>query len=297
LLSDILMKPEPKQILSVSRRSDIPAFYMPWFMEQVNRGCIEVVNPFNRQVRRVAVSPETVHTMVFWSKNFGPFLAGGYGEQLESMGYHLFFNFTVNSHLPILEPGVPDLAGRLDQLGELCRRFDRATVQWRFDPICHFTTGAGGIQNNLADFKTIAAVAGRCGIDLCITSFMDHYRKIARRVEAGFAFVEPSTTEKTSILLDMQQTLTPLGLDLALCCEQGVLDKLPLGSGVRTAACISGQRIMAVHGGRVSTRRDPGQRRASGCACTLSVDVGSYHLHPCHHNCLFCYANPARDQR
>ena len=291
------MKPEPKQILSVSRRTDIPAFYMPWFMDQINRGTIEVVNPFNRQVRRVGVSPEKVHTMVFWSKNFGPFLDGGYGDLLQAMGYHLFFNFTVNSQLPILEPNVPELSLRLEQLLELCQRFGKASVQWRFDPICHYTTKVGGIHNNLADFETIAAVAGDCGISLCITSFMDHYRKIARRVQAGFTFVEPSTTEKISILLGMQQTLAPLGIGLALCCEQDMLEKLPIGCGIRSAACISGQRIMAVHGGRVSTRRDPGQRRASGCGCSVSVDVGSYHLHPCHHNCLFCYANPACDQR
>lgn len=291
------MKPEPKQILSVSRRTDIPAFYMPWFMDQVHRACIEVINPFNQQVRRVAVSPETVHTMVFWSKNFGPFLDGGYGEQLHVLGYHLFFNFTVNSQLPILEPDVPDLARRLNQLRELCRRFGRASVQWRFDPICHYTTGTGGIQNNLADFETIAAVAGDCGIDLCITSFMDHYRKIARRTGAGFTFVEPSAADKTTLLLSMQETLAPLDIGLTLCCEKDVLEGLPMGSGIRSGACISGHRIMAVHGGRVSTRRDPGQRRASGCGCGVSVDVGSYSLHPCHHNCLFCYANPARDQR
>lgn len=291
------MMSEPKQILSVSRRTDIPAFYMPWFMDQVSRGTIEVVNPFNRQVRRVGVSPDQVHSMVFWSKNFGPFLDGGYGEQLQAMGYHLFFNFTVNSQLPMLEPGVPELSLRLGQLRELCRRFGHATVQWRFDPICHYRMAAGGIQNNLADFKTIAGVAGRCGIDLCITSFMDHYRKISRRVEDGFTFTEPSTEEKTAILQDMQQTLTPLNIGLALCCEQDVLDALPFGSGIRSAACISAQRIMAVHGGRVPTRRDPGQRRASGCGCSVSVDVGSYHLHPCHHNCLFCYANPSRDRR
>ena len=291
------MRLETRQILSISRRTDIPAFYMPWFMDQLRRGAIEVVNPFNRQVRWVTVSPERVHTMVFWSKNFGPFLDGGYGERLQAMGYHLFFNFTVNSQLPILEPGVPELSLRLGQLRELCRRFGKATVQWRFDPICHYRTAAGGVQNNLADFKTIAAEAGRCGIDLCITSFMDHYRKIARRVEDGFTFLDPPAEEKTAILQEMEQTLTPLNIGLSLCCEKDILDTLPLGSRIRSAACISGQRIMAVHGGRVPRRRDPGQRRASGCGCSVSVDVGSYHLHPCHHNCLFCYANPSCDQR
>ena len=88
------MKPGMKQILSVSRRTDIPAFYMPWFMDQVTRGEITVVNPFNQQARRVDVSPHQIHTMVFWSKNFGPFLEGRYGETLQEMGYHLFFNFT-----------------------------------------------------------------------------------------------------------------------------------------------------------------------------------------------------------
>jgi hypothetical protein len=59
---------------------------------------IEVINPFNRKVKTVAVSPGQVHTMVFWSKDFGPFLEKHCcGERLQDMGYHLFFNFTVNA--------------------------------------------------------------------------------------------------------------------------------------------------------------------------------------------------------
>lgn len=291
------MKREPKQILSVSRRTDIPAFYMPWFMDRVSRGVIEVVNPFNRKTRQVAVSPQRIHTMVFWSKNFGPFLANDCGERLQAMGYHLFFNFTVNSRSPGLEPGVPDLEQRFDQLRQLCNRFGATSVQWRFDPICHFTTQAGIIDTNLHDFETIAAIAGECGIDTCTTSFMDHYRKIERRARGRFTFVEPSPAERVRILTNMEQTLLPLGIHLALCCEKKVLDQLPAESVISLGACISGRRIMAVHGGRVSLRQDAGQRKAAGCGCTVSVDVGSYHLHPCHHNCLFCYANPACDGR
>ncbi len=291
------MKGELKQILSVSRRTDIPAFYMPWFMDQVGRGFVEVINPFNRQARLVAVSPECVHTMVFWSKNFWPFLKDRCGERLQAMGYHLFFNFTVNSRSPILEPGVPDLDQRLGQLRQLCQRFGSASVHWRFDPICHYSTMAGVIENNLGDFQTISAAAGECGIGTCTTSFMDHYRKVARRSRDVLTFVEPSPAEKKNILFDMEQTLSPLGIQLTLCCEKKTLDLLPEKSAICEGACISGQRIMAVHGGRVSNRQDSGQRKASGCRCTVSVDVGSYSLHPCHHNCLFCYANPACDQR
>ncbi len=291
------MAPQLKQVLSVSRRTDIPAFYMPWFMDQVTRGVVGVENPYNQQVRQVAVSPERVHALVFWSKNFGPFLTDRCGERLQAMGYHLFFNFTVNSRSPLLEPGVPDLKQRLDQLRQLCQRFGAPSVQWRFDPISHFTTQAGATETNLDDFKTIAGVAGECGIDTCTTSFMDHYRKIQRRAGETLTFVEPSSAERVKILLNMEQTLSPLGIHLTLCCENKALEDLPAESTISAGECISGRRIMAVHGGRVSLRQDSGQRKASGCGCTVSVDVGSYRLHPCGHNCLFCYANPACDQR
>ncbi len=266
-------------------------------MDQVSRGFIAVINPFNRQVKRVAVSPERVHTMVFWSKNFGPYLAGRYGERLQALGYHLLFNFTVNSRSPILEPGVPDLDQRLDQLRQLCHRFGSASVQWRFDPICHFTRQTDAIETNLDDFETIATAAGACGIGTCTTSFMDHYRKIKRRTRDRIIFVDPSPAERIAILQNMEEVLSPLGIQLDLCSEKTVLAQLPAESTIKAAACISGRRIMAVHGGRVSQRQDSGQRKKSGCGCTVAVDVGSYHLHPCHHNCQFCYANPACDRR
>jgi hypothetical protein len=291
------MKTELKQILSVSRRTDIPAFYMPWFMEQVVRGEITVINPFNQQARRVPVSPDRFHTMVFWSKNFGPFLEGHYGDVLQSMGYHLFFNFTINSRSRQLEPLMPELNQRLGQLKQLCRRFGPETVQWRFDPICHFRTRDHVIRDNLADFQTIAAAAGEYGIGLCISSFMDHYRKVSRRTGGGLTFLEATLSERIDILTTMEATLLSLNIQLALCCETETLCALPEGSTIGPAACISGARIMAAHGGRLSRRQDTGQRKDAGCGCTISVDVGSYALHPCHHNCLYCYANPTFDQR
>jgi len=291
------MKPELKQILSVSRRTDIPAFYMPWFMDQIARGKITVINPFNRQARQVDVSPQQTHTLVFWSKNFGPFLEDKYGEALQAMGYRLFFNFTINSQNRLLEPAVPELTRRLDQLRQLSERFGPATIQWRFDPICHFRTRDENTADNLAGFAVIAKAAGACGIGICITSFMDRYRKIDRRAGEYLRFFEPSMSARIDLLMNMEATLTPLGIDLAVCCEKETLHALPEGSTIGPAACISSERIMAVHGGRLSSRQDYGQRKTAGCGCTVSVDVGSYALHPCHHNCMFCYANPACDRR
>ena len=43
-------------ILSVSRRTDIPAFYAEWFMNRIREGFVMVRNPMNyHQVRKVSL--------------------------------------------------------------------------------------------------------------------------------------------------------------------------------------------------------------------------------------------------
>ena len=56
-------------IISASRRTDIPAFYTPWFMNRVRAGFVDAINPFNRkQVSRISLRPEDVDCIVFWTK-------------------------------------------------------------------------------------------------------------------------------------------------------------------------------------------------------------------------------------
>ncbi len=287
--------PGKKIIISASRRTDIPAFYMDWFMTQIEKGVFEVVNPFNRRVSMVPATTDAVHTLVFWSKNFGPFLSGNYGERLLEKGYHLYFSFTVNSTDALLEPNLPPLEERLRQLEVLSERFGPEHADWRFDPICFYHTPDGKVQNNLRDFSIISDVAARSGVRRCITSFMDHYRKIKNRIKPlnGFAFMDPPLKEKTEILLDLNRIAGENGIRLHLCCEKQLLEALPKAAGIRQSACIPNPRLKALYGGDISLARDKGQRVRAGCGCGVSVDIGSYHLHPCYHNCLFCYANPA----
>ena len=73
-------------VISASRRTDIPAFYMDWFMEQIKKEVFEITNPYKRRKSTIPATPDKVHTIVFWSKNFDFFMAGGYGERLEKLG-------------------------------------------------------------------------------------------------------------------------------------------------------------------------------------------------------------------
>jgi len=268
-------------------------------MEQINKGWFEVVNPYNRRVSTVPATPEKVHTIVFWSKDFGPFLEMGYGEQLNGMGYNLFFNFTINSDSSLLEPNVPQVKDRLCQMECLCRQYDTRSITWRFDPVCFFKTGDTGIQNNLNEFSFIAETVSRYGVGRCVTSFLDLYPKVQKRIslKPGFSFIDPSLEKKIEVLYWMKNILDTENIALQTCCEKKLLEALPKNSGIAASSCIPNNLLREIFGGNLSLKKDAGQRIKSGCGCMVSADIGSYNLHPCYHNCLFCYANPSSDAK
>ena len=269
---------------------------MPWFMDRIKSGFFEVVNPYNRQTRKVPATPAEVHTIVFWSKNFRPFLKKNCGKKLQKAGYNLFFNFTINSESHQLEPHVPPLDVRFDQLKQLCDQFGSRAVNWRFDPICFFKTHThdGIVQDNLSDLERIADTAAKLGIKRCITSFMDSYPKIEKRLAdlPGFSFSDPPLKIKRQIILKIEKILACGNINLKLCCEKDVLHALPENTTVSQSACIPGDLLAELFGGNLALKKDTGQRIKKGCGCSVSADIGTYHQHPCFHNCLFCYANP-----
>ncbi len=290
------MKSSLPIVISASRRTDIPAFYMEWFMDRIEKGSFNVINPYNQHVSDVPATCEKVHSIVFWSKNFRPFIENGYGNKLKKKGYKLFFNFTINSCLPLLEPNLPSLADRCDQLESLCSCFNPNTINWRFDPICFYKNKENQQLNNLHDFSIIAEKAANCGIKRCITSFMDHYPKVKKRTAQmpDFSFTDPPLEKKKEVVLKMAKTLSGKKISLQTCCEKEVTGLLPLDCGITKSSCIPNDLLVDIFGGRLSMRKDFGQRIKSGCGCKASVDIGSYNLQPCYHSCLFCYANPAK---
>ena len=57
-------------ILSASRRTDIPNYYIDWFLHRVQEGFVYVRNPINpHQISRISLSPSVVDCIVFWPKN------------------------------------------------------------------------------------------------------------------------------------------------------------------------------------------------------------------------------------
>ncbi len=291
----------PACILSASRRTDIPGWYTAWFLSRIEKGYFIVTNPFNGQSRRINSTPKDIHTIVFWSKNYGPFLDLDAHKILTRKGFHLFFNFTINTPVKTLEPSLPDLAERLDQARRIARDLSPAQIAWRFDPICFYEKD-GRMFNNLEAFEYIAGQLSQIDIKHCITSFYDPYKKVAARIkrmaEPGrpmLKFIEPGMAGKTDIIRSMAQVLKPLGMDLFLCCEKELMETAGLQAYASHNSCINGLLYKSLFGGNPETRGDYGQRRKKGCQCTKSFDIGSYEDHPCFHNCLFCYARTGLD--
>ena len=135
-------------ILSVSRRTDIPAFYSNWFFKCLEDGFVLVPNPINpKKIAKIPlkkfeiknvftnlVGDKSIETegniegIVFWSKNPKPML-----EQIDKLNDFVFyFLYTLNPYPNWIEGGQPPLEDRIKTFKELTKY---CPVIWRYDPI------------------------------------------------------------------------------------------------------------------------------------------------------------------
>ncbi|MEW6273931.1 MAG: DUF1848 family protein [Bacillota bacterium] len=123
------------RIVSVSRRTDIPAFYGEWFRQRVRQGWAVSHNPFSRRAVRVSLRPEDVSAFVFWSKNLAPFLP--YLAELKTLGYKMTFLHTVTGLPEVFEDRVPGIGVTVAAFQAISKMFSPRHIQWRYDPILH----------------------------------------------------------------------------------------------------------------------------------------------------------------
>jgi len=275
-----------KQVISASRRTDMPAWYLDRLIGFIRQGYTEVTNPYSGKTCRVDLSPEHVHTLVLWSKNFGPFLH----KKDTFSGYSLYFLFTIND-LPDFEPLLPPLTERIRQLCELAASFGPERIAWRFDPVI-FTARTdtrpcvSACVSTVESYRAIGSQVAKAGVKRSIFSFLDLYGKVKRRIERiGLNLAEPSDLVKVQFAGELVRAAGDLGLSLESCSEElGPIE------GIKPSACIDGRLLSHLSGKDAPSSKDPGQRHA--CNCTVSRDIGSYKDMPCPSGCVYCYANP-----
>lgn len=262
-------------ILSVSRRTDIPAYYSDWFFRRVAEGCVCVHNPLNAaQIKRISLKPEDVDGIVFWSKDPAPML-----ERLTELSrYRYYFQFTLTPYGPGIEPGLPDKKAVLETFLRLSDAQGPERVLWRYDPILFNPDYTA--ESHIDRFGDLAhALEGRT--KRCTFSFVDLYRNAS--ANAGRLRLHETDGEtKNRLAASLARIATECGMEPCACSEEGISSPL-----ISKAKCVDAGLFNALWGLNLPTRKDRNQR--PGCGCTESVDIGAYNT--CPGGCLYCYAN------
>lgn len=263
-------------ILSVSRRTDIPAFYSEWFFNRIREGFLYVRNPMNKhQVSKISLSPDVVDCIVFWSKNPAPMI-GRLGE-LEK--YMYYFQFTINPYDILLESAVPSKNIILQTFKDLSSRIGPNRVIWRYDPI--LLSNNIGMNHHIKYFEELARrLEGYA--NTCVISFVDLYKKTQRNLK-GTAAREPFQNEMIELAIELHSIATKYGIKIQTCSEQIALESV----GIEHGRCIDDALIEDLLEMKLVIGKDGNQRKE--CGCVQSIDVGEYNT--CGHFCKYCYAN------
>ncbi len=279
-----------KQVVSLSRRTDLIAFYPEWLAKVLGEEEACFFHHGKRTTIRVGLSSDRVHTLVFWSKNFKNLLENRFGlKDLIKEYSQTYFHFTITglgrTFLEPLAPTVSEAFGQIEPLLVIAGRPERISI--RFDPIVFWYEG-DELKTNLDFFKLLASKIGPLGIRTVRFSFTQWYKKsVARARRASLKFYDLDYRGKVEAVKRLTETADKYDLEL-WSCSQREIACLP---GIKASACIDGAWLSELHPTRepASTIKDKTQRK--DCLCTESIDIGSY-TQSCPTACLYCYANP-----
>ena len=263
-------------ILSVSRRTDVPAFYADWFFERLRQGFVLVRNPMNpHRISRILLSPEHVDCIYFWSKDPSPMVSRLHLLQ----DYMTVFQFTLNAYSSDIEPHVPQLNARMETFCKLSDLLGSKRVIWRYDPI--LITEDYTVDFHCRMFEHIAQqLSGR--VQQCVISFLDMYPTIQKSAQTHH-FRSPTEEERQQLAKNLASAGKQYGFSVQTCAEQGDYSAF----GIRHGKCIDPALVSRLLDCPVKPGKDPNQRPL--CGCMPSVDIGAYNT--CRHGCRYCYAN------
>lgn len=229
-------------ILSVSRRTDIPAFYSDWFFDRLKDGFVLVPNPINpSKIARIKLKPvkiknvETsllgqkkvemqgnIEGIVFWTKNPKPMLS-----RLDELGdVKYYFLYTLNAYPNNIEANLPMLEERIETFKDLSKF---CPVIWRYDPILL----ADGIDVDCHKRKfeklcrELKGYTKHCKISFVIES----YKGCSKKVWA------PNLAQKNEILSAFSNIAKENNIQIEACAESGDWRKF----GIVPSKCIDGE--------------------------------------------------------
>jgi len=269
-------------VISASRRTDIPAFYPEWFANRVRDGYVRWMNPFSKATYQVSLRPEDVSAIVFWSKNYRPLLP--YLDGFDAAGYPMVFHYTITGLPRLFEPRVPEIDDLVESARILANRYGSEAVLWRYDPV--LVSSVTDQKYHLEHFKLLCRMLEGL-VKSCYFSFAIFYGKVLRntedlRIETGIECHNLPQDERIAFANALAEVAADHGIEMRSCCGDYLVSGL-----IKKAHCVDPDLLQRLFPDRVKSLAQRPTREE--CGCFESKDIGTYQT--CPHGCVCCYAN------
>jgi len=287
-------------IISASRRTDVPHFYADWFSERRKAGFAEYRTIFGggKDGRfRVSLAPEHVLGYLFWTKFAGPFHPQL--EELRAENLPYVFQYTLTGYGKEIQPGIPERSSVIEDFLRVSKGLPQpAAIQWRYDPILVSSVYDGSWHRK--NFEQIADQL-KGATRVVNVSFVEPYLKALTKAPDWRAIrwrhldpVRHKTVlnrypelcsvgpEEDELLADLADIARSRGIELRICCNQEYEGRFSI------AACC-GLELFQAYGADIERRVStlvPGPSRP-GCHCLKTVDIGMDTT--CPGGCFYCY--------
>lgn len=269
-------------ILSVSRRTDIPAFYSEWFFNRIKEGYVYVRSPYDKNaVSKVSLNPKLIDCIIFWTKN----PSENFIKNLHKISnYNYYFQFSLNPYDKTLEQNISQKKKIIAKFKKVSELLGKEKIIWRYDPI--LLSDSYTIEYHIEYFDKLATILSPF-TEKCIISFIDLYKKCERNLK-GTTVRELDNNEIILLAKKLKEIASKFNLKLESCAEEYDLDL----ANIKHGKCIDNILIERITGKILKAKKDKNQREV--CGCIESIDIGEYNT--CLHNCLYCYANFSKEK-
>lgn len=259
-------------ILNVSGRTDIVAFYTPWFIKRLKEGFVDVRNPFNEaQVSRIYF--DDVEAIVFCTKNPRPII-----PYLKEIKKPILFHVTLTGYKKDIEVNVKDKKKIIEDIKEISKIIGKRNVYVRYDPI--FLNDKYTVYYHIKAIKRLALLLDGY-IEKIIISFIDDYKNV-RKNEKALNYREFTEEDYKTLGVNIAKVCHEHKIRVHTCFEKRNLVEY----GFDEEVCLSHELAYMLTGKKYPNWK---ARKEGLCNCVNIVDIGVFNT--CSHFCKYCYAN------
>ena len=259
-------------ILFVSGRTDVVAFYTPWFINRYKEGYVDVRNPFYPSlVSRIYF--DDVDLLYFCTKNPLPII-----PYLKKFKKKVLFNVTITPYKNDIELNVPNKSLIIDGVKQIAEIIGKDNIYIRYDPI--FLSEKYNLDYHIKAFERLCSLLTGCTNHIII-SFIDDYKNVRKNMNS--LKIIPFTKEDyKEIGVNFSRIANKYNITCQTCFEKENLVEY----GFIKEDCLSKQLAYSL---TVKNYKKGKMRKGNLCNCVEMVDIGAYNS--CKHLCKYCYAN------